>query len=176
MIKNCTRALLCVATALFFVNSYGQITKLNEYQNFRSAPIGTFQGINFREGGFSGLFPVPNTNGKEFWTISDRGVNVDAANANPAACRPTYDKIYAFPGYAPKIHRIRINGDSIQILQTIPMKRPNGATASGLINPTGFGSTAIEQASTDTVLNCANFAVKIAAKDVWGIDAEGLAV
>lgn len=176
MIKNFTRAVLCVAATTCFATGYAQITKLHDYQNFRSAPIGTFQGINFREGGFSGLFPVPNTNGKEFWTISDRGVNVDAANANPAACRPTYDKIYAFPGYAPKIHRIRVNGDSIQILQTITMKRPNGATASGLINPTGFGSTAAEQASTDTVLNCANFAGKIVPKDVWGIDAEGLAV
>ena len=176
MIKNFTRALLSIAAIIFFVKGYGQITRLQDYQNFRSAPIGIFQGINFREGGFSGLFPVPNTNGKEFWTISDRGVNVDAANANSAACRPTYDKIYAFPNYAPKIHRIRINGDSIQILQTITMKRPNGTNASGLLNPAGFGSTATEQVSTDTVLDCANFASKIAAKDVWGIDAEGLVV
>ena len=153
-----------------------QISLLQDYQNNRSATIGTFQGINFREGGFSGLYPIPNTNGKEFWTCSDRGVNVDAANANPAACRPTYDKIYGFPNYAPKIHRIRINGDSIQILQTITMKRPNGTNASGLLNPTGFGSTAVEQGSTDTVLDCANFNLKIAPKDVWGIDAEGIGV
>lgn len=153
-----------------------QITKLNDYSNYNSAVIGTFQGIKFREGGFSGLFPIVNTNGKEFWTCSDRGVNVDAANANLPTCRPTYDKIYGFPGYAPKIHRIRINGDSLQILQTITMKRPLGTTATGLLNPTGFGSTALEQVSTDTVQNCANFSSKTAAKDIWGIDAEGIVV
>ena len=56
------------------------------------------------------------------------------------------------------------------------MKRPNGTGASGLLNPTGFGSTAAELISTDTVLNCANFSKKTVAKDVWGIDAEGLVV
>jgi hypothetical protein len=103
MIKTLLRATLCTTALFCIAASYGQITKLQDYQNFNSAPIGTFQGLNFREGGFSGLFPVPNTNGKEFWTISDRGMNVDAANANPATCRPTYDKIFGFPSYAPKI-------------------------------------------------------------------------
>ena len=106
------------------------------------------------------MYPIANTDGKEFWTVSDRGANIDAANANPAACRPTYDKIYSFPAYAPKIHRIRLNGDSIQILQTITMKRPDGTNATGLLNPTGFGSTAIEVVSTDTVVDCANFNAK----------------
>jgi hypothetical protein len=164
------------ALALLQTKSSAQISLAQDYTNYSSATIGIFQNISFREGGFSGLFPIPNTNGKEFWTCSDRGVNVDAANANPAGCTPTYDKIFSFPNYAPKIHRIRLNGDSVQILQTITMKRPNGTTASGIINPTGLGSTATEVASTDTVLNCANFNSKIAAKDVWGIDAEGLVV
>ncbi|MEO6730926.1 MAG: esterase-like activity of phytase family protein [Ferruginibacter sp.] len=165
--------LLC---SLCISHATGQITVLQDYQNNFSAPIGNFQGIDFREAGFSGLWVIPNTNGKEFWTVSDRGVNVDAANANPAACRPTYDKIYGFASYAPKIHRIRLNGDSIQILQTITMKRPNGTNASGLLNPTDFGSTAAEVVSTDTVLNCANFNAKTAAKDIWGIDSEGILV
>ncbi len=155
---------------------FAQISLLQDYKNYNSAPIGTFQGINFREAGFSGMYPIPNTNGKEFWVCSDRGVNVDAANANPTGCTPTYDKIYSFPNYAPKIHRVRVNGDSVQILQTITMKRPNGTTATGIINPAGFGSTVTEVASTDTVLNCLNFAAKVAPKDVWGIDAEGIIV
>lgn len=158
--------------------SMAQITKLIDHKNHQSDPIGTFQGIQFREAGFSGLYPIPNTNGEEFWTVSDRGVNVDAANANPAACRPTYDKIYGFAGYAPKIHRIRLNtaDSSVQILKTISLKRPDGTTATGLINPTGFGSTAAEVASIDTVQSCVNFATKTAAKDIWGIDSEGLVV
>lgn len=169
----------CMAV-LSCVESNAQITKLADYQNYNSAAIGTFHGVNFREGGFSSLFPIPNTNGKEFWTISDRGVNVDDANANGGAangpCAPTYDKMYAFPNYAPKIHRIRVNGDSVQILQTIAMKRPNGSTATGIINPTGLGSTAAEVASTDVVTDCADFMTKTAPKDTWGIDSEGLVV
>ncbi|MES2559863.1 MAG: choice-of-anchor I family protein [Bacteroidota bacterium] len=152
------------------------ITKLQDYKNNTSAPIGTFQGINYREAGFSTLFPIPNTNGTEFWTCSDRGVNIDCANANTASCRPTYDKMYAFPSYSPKIHRIRIAGDSIHILQSITIKRPKGTGASGIINPTGLGSTATEIASTDTVLDCANFNLKTTPKDTFGIDPEGLVV
>lgn len=152
------------------------ITKLQDYKNNISPAIGTFQGINYREAGFSTLFPIPNTNGTEFWTCSDRGVNIDCANANTASCRPTYDKLYAFPSYTPKIHRIRIAGDSVQILKTITIKRPNGNGATGIINPTGLGSTATEVASTDTVLDCANFSLKTTPKDTFGIDPEGLVV
>lgn len=186
--KNCGRYLLCLfyrkhfsylflVLILLAVNSAnGQITLLKDYQNNYSAPIGTFQGINFREAGFSGLYPATGSDGKEFWTVSDRGVNIDAANANLPECRPTYDKVYAFPNYAPKIHRIRLNGDSIQILQTITLKRPDATNASGVLNPAGFGSTEAEVVSTDTVINCANFNAKIFAKDIWGIDSEGILV
>lgn len=156
--------------------SKAQITLLQDYANNNSAAIGTFQNINYREGGFSALYPIAGTNGKEFWTCSDRGVNIDAANANPATCRPTYDKIYAFPNYAPKIHRIRLNGSNLEILQTITMKRPDGTTASGVINPTGFGSTAAEIASTNIVTDCADFNTYTTPKDVFGIDSEGLVV
>lgn len=172
--KKITLFIALIALTKHF--SFAQITLLKDYENRQSATIGTFQGINFREAGFSGLFAIPGTEGKEFWTTSDRGVNVDAANANPSTCRPTYDKIYGFKNYVPKIHRIKIEGDSIKILQTITMKRPNGTGASGLLNPTGFGSTAAELVSTDTVLDCNNFLAKTANKDVWGIDAEGIAV
>ena len=155
---------------------HAQVSLLSNYQNFNSAAIGTFQGINFREAGFSTLFPIAGTNGTEFWVCSDRGVNVDCASANPAACHPTYDKLFSFPDYAPKIHRIRIQGDSIQIIRTITMKRPGGTTAKGVLNPVGFGSTAAELATTDTVNDCANFLTKTTAKDIWGIDPESLVV
>jgi hypothetical protein len=174
MKKNLTKVLLCLgAFTLPQVNSDAQITLTQDYKNFNSAFIGTFQGINFRESGFSGMFAVPGTNGQEFWICSDRGVNIDAGSAN---CSPTYDKIYGFPNYAPKIHRVRVKGDSVQILQTISMKRPDGTGATGLLNPAGFGSTATEQTTYDTVSDCANYSAKIVAKDVWGIDAEGIAV
>jgi hypothetical protein len=168
--------LFLFAIGLFPKIGSAQINLLQDYKNNASAAIGTFQSINFREGGFSGLYPIPNTNGKEFWICTDRGVNVDAANANLSACRPTYDKIYGFPSYTPKIFRVRLSGDSVQILQTIALKRPSGTAATGVLNPTDFGSTVAEVASTDTVKDCTNFAIKITPKDIWAIDAEGLVV
>jgi secreted PhoX family phosphatase len=153
-----------------------QIKLLKDYQNTSSATIGTFMGVNFREGGFSGMFPIPNTNGTEYWVLSDRGVNVDCGNANLSGCRPTYDKMYAFPTFSPSIYRVRLNGSSVQILKKITIKRPDGSGATGLLNPTGFGSTASEVPSTDTVLDCSRFSLKTAAKDIWGTDPEGIAV
>jgi hypothetical protein len=177
IMKNKLRTTIFSLSICWFSHqSIAQITLLKDYVNNSSATIGTFQNIKFREGGFSSLYPVPNTNGKEYWTVSDRGVNVDAASANPAGCHPTYDKIYGFPNYAPKIHRIKLSGDSIILLQTITMKRPDGTNASGLLNPTGYGSTALEMISTDTVMDCAAFNSKIAPKDIWGIDSEGILV
>jgi len=177
MQKTFTKAALGLMVLLNLSSeAYAQIAKIKDYQNNTSANIGTYQGINFREAGFSGLYPIPGTEGREFWVCSDRGPNIDAGNANPSGCTPTYDKIYAFPSYSPKIHRIKIMGDSIQIIRTINIKTPTGAPATGIINPTGFGSTSTEVASTDTVMNCANFNAKTVAKDIWGIDCEGIVV
>ena len=163
---------------VFFLTkeSKSQITKLQDYENGTSATIGTYQGITFKEGGFSGLYPIPGTNGTEFWTCSDRGPNIDCANANLPACRPTYDKMYPFPTYAPKIHRIRISGNQVTILQTIPIRNHKLGYATGVINPTGFGSSATEIASTDTVLDCSRFNLKTFPKDTFGIDPEGIIV
>ena len=123
-----SKSTLKLVLSLFFAailnkSVNAQITLLQDYKNNYSAPIGTFQGIKFKEGGFSGMYPIPNTNGKEFWVISDRGMNVDAANANPLTCRPTYDKMFGLPTYAPKIFRVKLNGDSVQILKTISIRK-----------------------------------------------------
>jgi hypothetical protein len=177
MKRNLLSLLLCNSVLLLSqTGSYAQITLLKDYKNNTSATVGSYQGITVREAGFSALRYIPGTEGKEFWTCSDRGPNVDAASANPSGCAPTYDKIFPFPSYSPKIHRIRINGDSIQILRTITIKNPNGVAATGKMNPTGLGSTSTELVSTDTVLNCANFNIKTAPKDTFGIDCEAIAV
>jgi secreted PhoX family phosphatase len=177
MKQKLTNAILCLLMLQsIHIRLIAQISIQNDCRNTKSGFIGTYQGIGFREAGFSGLYSIPGTNGNEFWTLSDRGVNVDCANANPAACRPTYDKMYAFPDYAPKIHRVRMKGNELEILQSITIKRPNGKTATGIINPTGLGSTAIEQASVDTVQDCSSFNSKIASKDTFGIDPEGIAI
>ena len=178
-VKLFTITIMCFASKM-----NAQITLDNTYQNTSSQTIGIFQGITFREGGFSSLQYIPNTNGTEFWTVTDRGVNIDAATANTGAtasaqyptCIPRYDKIYAFPNYAPKIMRLKIVGNEIQIMQMITIKRPNGSDVTGLLNPTGFGSTAAEVPSTNVVTDCANFDANTASKDTWGIDSEGIDV
>ncbi|GAA4451646.1 esterase-like activity of phytase family protein [Rurimicrobium arvi] len=177
MKKTVTNTILSVAALLCLHNSSSaQITKIADYKNNYSATIGTFDGITFREAGFSALYVIPGTDGKEFWTCSDRGVNVDCGSANTSSCRPTYDKLFCFPSYAPKIHRVRIQGDSVQILKTLSIRRPDKTPTVGYLLPTGFGSTATEQASTDTVQDCTNFASKIAPKDAWSIDCEAISV
>lgn len=169
---------LLIAAGLLSMNteSKAQITKVADYKNNYSATIGTFMGVTFREAGFSALYVIPGTGGTEFWTCSDRGVNVDCENANPSGCKPKYDKLFCFPSYTPKIHRVKIKGDSVQILKSITVKRPDGTPTVGYLLPTGFGSAASEEASTDTVLDCAKFSTKLAPKDPWSIDCEAIAV
>lgn len=177
MKRNLLKLLVCQGALLLCQTEVNaQITLLKDYKNNTSATIGTYQGVTVREAGFSALRYIPGTDGKEFWTCSDRGPNVDATSANPLGCTPTYDKIFPFPNYTPKIHRIRINGDSIQILRTIAIKSPNGIAVTGKMNPTGLGSTSTELVSTDTVLDCANFNLKTSAKDTFGIDCEAICV
>jgi hypothetical protein len=177
MNKNLTSTLCFLSLVLFYkTNTQAQVTLTKNYQLENAPVIGIFQGVTFKEGGFSGLFPIVGTEGKEFWTCSDRGVNVDAAKANPENCRPTHDKIFPFPTYSPKIHHIKIEGDKIQILQTISVKRPNGKPATGIINPTGLGSISDEFVLSDTVQDCANLQSKIIAKDTFGLDPEGIIV
>lgn len=184
ILKRLNVKLFTILIMCFASKTNGQITLNNTYQNTSSQTIGVFQGITYREGGFSSLQYIPNTNGTEFWTVTDRGVNIDAATANTGAtasaqyptCKPTYDKIYAFANYAPKIMRLKIVGNEVQIMQMITIKRPNFTDATGLINPTGFGSTAAEIPSTNIVTDCANFNANTVAKDTWGIDSEGIDV
>jgi len=176
--KKNFKIIFCALILLSFCHtkSNAQVSLLKNYELENAPIIGQFQGITFREGGFSGLFPIAGTDGKEFWTCSDRGVNIDAAKANPENCRPTHDKIFPFPTYSPKIHRIKIEGDKIQIIQTILVKRPNGKPATGIINPTGLGSASDEFVLSDTVQDCANINSKIIDKDTFGLDPEGILV
>ncbi len=140
----------------------------SKYINGSSAPIGTYQGHAFRESGFSGLCYIPGTE-NEFFTISDRGPNIDAGSAN---CASGDEKIFPFPAYVPKIHRIKIT-DSIRILYTKTVKRPDGTGMTGLPNPNGAGN-AREIAWSDTSNTCPN--TKTLGTDAWGIDPEGIQI
>lgn len=140
---------------------------LRKYTNYNSTIIGAVQQVKVREAGFSGLIHIPGST-NEFYTVSDRGFTVDAGISK---CLTGKEKILPLPEYAPKIHRIRLSGDSIEILQSMTVKRPDGRDASGLPLPVGGGNTG-EVLITGLTEDCSK--MKYLGTDTWGVDPEGI--
>lgn len=138
-----------------------QEVRLRQYELKRPPVIGTFNGITICEGGISGLHRVEGTQ-NEFYLITDRGPNADASQANAG----TETVLFPFPEYAPKIFRVRAQGDSLTILAALALKRPEGADAGGLPHPAGALSGEIAWINTGKPL---------LRPDDWGIDSESLA-
>jgi hypothetical protein len=138
-----------------------QEVKLKQYELKRSPVIGRFSGITICEGGISGLQRVDGTQ-DEYYLITDRGPNADASQAN--AGKETV--LFPFPDYAPKIMRVRAQGDSLTILSTLALKRPDGTAAGGLPHPAGTAPSEIAWIGMDRSLP---------KSDNWGIDSESLA-
>ncbi len=136
--------------------------QVDNYLLTDSTLIGTFNGNPFYEGGYSGLHYIPGTT-NEFYVTTDRGPNVDATS-NPNATGTTL--LFPFPTYAPKIHRVKTQGDSIVVLNTTTLKRPGGTNATGVPNPIGSGGTG--------EVAWSNLTPTVIAADVWGADPEGI--
>lgn len=85
----------------------------------QSPKIGAIGSVNIREGGFSGLYFIPNSEGK-FYTINDRGPNLDL-NHHPRAEKRNI-KYFPFPEYAQKIHLLVITGDSLVMESSRPLQ------------------------------------------------------
>jgi hypothetical protein len=141
------------------VNSDVQV---DHYVLTDSTLIGTFNGNQYYEGGYSGIHYIPGT-ANEFFVTTDRGPNLDAGS-HPNATGTTL--LFPFPSYAPKIHRVKAQGDSIVVLNTTTLKRPGGTNASGVPNPPGSGGTGEAAWSS--------LAPTLIAPDVWGADPEGI--
>ena len=109
-------------------------------------------------GGFSGLRAVPGV-ANEYYTVTDRGPNVDA---------PSGGKFFPLPAFAPTIVRFRAQADSLVLLSYTSLKTPAGAPTSGRPLPAGFGSTGETACATP---GCAGTPY---AADVFGIDSEGI--
>jgi len=144
------------------IEASAQDIKLAKYELKTPPVIGTYKDVTIREGGISGIQFIRGSK-NEFYLITDRGPNADANEANSG--KETI--LFAFPNYAPKIFKVRLQGDSLKILKTMPLKRFDGKKASGIPNPVGFGNSG-EVAWID--------ANKEAALDKWGIDSESLAI
>jgi hypothetical protein len=156
------------AALVSMIAANGQITA-KKYTNYTSPPIGIVQGVPVRETGFSGLIHIPGT-GLEFLTISDRGFAISAGKTKFATGK---EKVIPFPDYCPKIHHIKLAGDSIQVLQTISVKRPDGTNASGLPLPVGAGNTG------ETLwagIPASQADITVLGTDCWGVDPEGICI
>jgi len=149
--------------------SAGAQVSAKRYTNNTSAPIGDVQGVHVRESGFSGLIHIPGT-GLEFYTVSDRGFGIDA---DKTKCATGKEKVIPFPAYCPKIHHLKLMGDTIQVLETISVKRPDGTNATGLPLPKGAGNTG-ETLWGGIPTDCSK--IKVLGTDKWGVDPEGICI
>ena len=83
----------------------------------------------------SDLWRAPKDPRDEFWMVTDRGPNgqirVDGSNR----------RTFWVPEFNPAILRVKIQGDTIQILETIPIVGQSGKPVTGLPNLKGFDET-----------------------------------
>ena len=121
-------------------------------------PLGTVDGIEFLEGGVSGL----DVDGDALIAVTDRGPNADAVNA---AGRPA--KRFPLPGYHPALLRLAVGERGVRVTERVPFVSPSGATSSGLPVPAASGADVVESA-----FDAGGRALD---SDAWGIDAEGVA-
>jgi hypothetical protein len=156
--KRIAASIACVFA--FSISAPAQEIKLVKYELKTPPVIGVYKDVAIREGGISGLHYIRGSR-HEFYLITDRGPNADAGEANSG--KETI--LFAFPNYAPKIFRVRAQGDSLKILKTLPLKKFDGKKASGIPNPIGFGH------SGEVAWSEVN---QEAALDKWGIDSEGI--
>src|SRR5262249_22734198 len=123
-------------------------------------PLGN--GINM--GGFSALTHLPDDPASVFYTITDRGPN-GSVKVNGVS-----QTAFQIPTFTPTILKIMVDGDTIDILQEIPLKLPQGTDPitgtqfiSGISNFAG-----LDEAPYDTAGHPLPY-------DPYGLDTEGIA-
>ncbi|MEX1651584.1 esterase-like activity of phytase family protein [Streptomyces pseudovenezuelae] len=67
----------------------------------------------------------------EFWTVTDRGPNGQIKVGG------TKRRTFPVPGFDPAIVRIRVTGDTVKVLDAIPITTSSGAAVTGLSNQRG---------------------------------------
>ncbi|NSL87697.1 esterase-like activity of phytase family protein [Chitinophaga sp. Mgbs1] len=114
-------------------------------------------GTNVFNGGYgSSIASVPGEAGS-FYLMTDRGPNVDGTIKD--------SKVFPVPAFNPQIGKFRLSGDSMILVETIPIKSAANTPVTGLPNPAGSGGTG----ETALDMNGATLGT-----DAEGIDCEGL--
>ncbi|MHB9756232.1 esterase-like activity of phytase family protein [Streptomyces sp. BYX5S] len=77
----------------------------------------------------SDLYPAGRTG--EFWTVTDRGPN------GQIKVDGTKRRTFPVPGFDPAIVKIRVSGDTVKVLDAIPLTTRSGKPVTGLSNQEG---------------------------------------
>lgn len=122
----------------------------------------------------SSLYHVPGEPADQFWALSDRGPNIACSDAEDimgvdgkAFCKGIKQgRVYPIPDFAPAIFEVALDRakGSFAVVRTIPFKRADGTTVTGLPNP-------LTKASTETPLDGLG---KPIAVDPAAVDTEAL--
>ncbi|KPH98031.1 hypothetical protein OK074_0789 [Actinobacteria bacterium OK074] len=73
----------------------------------------------------------PAGRGGEFWTVTDRGPN------GQIGVDGTKRRTFPVPGFDPAIVKIRVSGDTVRVLDAIPVTTSSGRPVTGLSNQRG---------------------------------------
>src|SRR5699024_2964758 len=107
-----------------------------------------------RVGGFSGLTHVAGDPANVFYTVTDRGPNGIVAGR----------RTFPLESYVPNILKIRLNTYSVEILEEIPIRRPDGMPISSRGNLIAYDEPPFDRTGT--------MALPL---DPHGLDPEGIA-
>lgn len=107
----------------------------------------------------SDLYHMPGDAADIFYVVTDRGPNNDTVQPDKSSGTG-----FVVPTFSPLILKVKLNGTSVQVLETIAIKTKNGAGTTGLPNVKGYDAvpTDVKGITADTLYNLA------------GLDAEGL--
>jgi len=107
----------------------------------------------------SDLYHMPGDAADIFYVVTDRGPNNDTVQPDKSSGTG-----FVVPTFSPLILKVKLNGTSVQVLETIAIKTKNGAGTTGLPNVKGYDAvpTDVKGITADSLYNLA------------GLDAEGL--
>jgi hypothetical protein len=125
--------------------------------------IGTWNDLTFYEGGFSGLYYIPNTT-YEFILINDRGPNFPIED--DALTSGKEIKLFPFPTYTQKLVHVRARNGKLEILSSQPLVFASGEKLSGIPYPAAY--------STHEEIAWRGLNKEIIPPSEYGADIEGL--
>lgn len=139
---------------------------IGKFELTSSPEIGKFQNTVFYEGGFSSLTYIPGSN-LEFYAVTDRGPNLEM-NEHPGAGGAEV-KLFPFPGYSPKVVRLKVRNNELKYAFDMPIKSPVSK-----LGCTGLPPAYLQNENSETAWSEPD--ATLAELDDWGLDAEGISI